>query len=183
MHVVIANPRWRGKRFRHSRRLRNPQFCISGKRSMGCDAWQSLLWLIFSGSPISKIELQQITRGSDIPIYIYNLRDPISSKFTLTLDINIVLQKCTLVFPEISTSLHTPLLTKLEFDLALSSIDDQRLHCVLHTTDVYSSPQNHLFVKWKAMQGREHNNRLFGRPLPRSSIGSAVTMWFSSSLF
>ena len=26
--------RWRGKRSRHSRRMRNPQFCISGKRPM-----------------------------------------------------------------------------------------------------------------------------------------------------
>ena len=26
--------RWRGKRFRHPRRMRNPQFCISGKRPM-----------------------------------------------------------------------------------------------------------------------------------------------------
>ena len=34
MHVGIANPRWRGKRSRHSRRMRNIQFYISGKRSM-----------------------------------------------------------------------------------------------------------------------------------------------------
>ena len=27
--------RWRGKRSRHSRRMRNPQFCVSGKRPMG----------------------------------------------------------------------------------------------------------------------------------------------------
>ena len=32
MHVGIANPRWRGKRSRHSRRMRNPQFYISAKR-------------------------------------------------------------------------------------------------------------------------------------------------------
>ena len=31
MHVGIANPRWRGKRSRHSRRMRNPQFYVSGK--------------------------------------------------------------------------------------------------------------------------------------------------------
>ena len=35
MHFGIANPRWRGKRSRHSRRMRNPQFYISGKRPMG----------------------------------------------------------------------------------------------------------------------------------------------------
>ena len=34
MHVGIANPRWRGKRSRHSRRMRNPQICVSGKRSI-----------------------------------------------------------------------------------------------------------------------------------------------------
>ena len=32
MHVGIANPQLRGKRSRHSRRMRNPQFYVSGKR-------------------------------------------------------------------------------------------------------------------------------------------------------
>ena len=32
MHVGIANPRWRAKRSRHYRRMRKPQFYISGKR-------------------------------------------------------------------------------------------------------------------------------------------------------
>ena len=35
MHVGIANPRWRGKRSRHSRCMRNPQFYVSGKRPNG----------------------------------------------------------------------------------------------------------------------------------------------------
>ena len=34
MHVGIANPQWWGNRSRHSRRMRNPQFCISGKRPL-----------------------------------------------------------------------------------------------------------------------------------------------------
>ena len=34
MHVGIANPRWRGKHFRHSRRRCNGQFYVSGKRPM-----------------------------------------------------------------------------------------------------------------------------------------------------
>ena len=34
MHVGIANLRWREKRSRHSRRMRNPQFTVSGKRPM-----------------------------------------------------------------------------------------------------------------------------------------------------
>ena len=32
MHVGIANARWREKRSRHSQRMRNLQFCVSGKR-------------------------------------------------------------------------------------------------------------------------------------------------------
>ena len=32
MHVGIVNPRFLGKRSRHSRRMRNPQFYVSGKR-------------------------------------------------------------------------------------------------------------------------------------------------------
>ena len=35
MHVRIVNPQRRGKRSRHSRRMRNPKFCVSGKRPMG----------------------------------------------------------------------------------------------------------------------------------------------------
>ena len=34
MHAGIANPRWRGKRSRQSRRMRNPQLYVSGKRPM-----------------------------------------------------------------------------------------------------------------------------------------------------
>ena len=34
MYVGIANPSWRGKRSRHSWRMRNPQFYVSGKRPM-----------------------------------------------------------------------------------------------------------------------------------------------------
>ena len=34
MHVGIANPWRRGKRSRHSRRMRNPQFYVSDKRAM-----------------------------------------------------------------------------------------------------------------------------------------------------
>ena len=41
MHVGIANPRWWGKRSRHSRRMRNQQFYVSGKRPMMCSV---LLW-------------------------------------------------------------------------------------------------------------------------------------------
>ena len=34
MHVGIAKPQWRGKRSRHSRRMRNSQFYVSVKRPM-----------------------------------------------------------------------------------------------------------------------------------------------------
>ena len=34
MHIRIVNPRCRGKHSRHSRHMRNPQFCVSGKRSI-----------------------------------------------------------------------------------------------------------------------------------------------------
>ena len=35
MFVAIANQQWRGKRSRNSRRMRNPQFYVSGKRPIG----------------------------------------------------------------------------------------------------------------------------------------------------
>ena len=34
LHSGLLWSRWPGKRFRHSRRMRNPQFCIFGKRPM-----------------------------------------------------------------------------------------------------------------------------------------------------
>ena len=45
MHVGIANPRWRGKRSRHSRRMRNPQFYVSGKRPMLYHGSIVMTWL------------------------------------------------------------------------------------------------------------------------------------------
>ena len=39
MHVGIAKPRWWGKRSRLSRRMRNPQFYVSGKRPMEEYCW------------------------------------------------------------------------------------------------------------------------------------------------
>ena len=43
MHVGIANPRWRGKRSQHSRRMRNQQFYVSGKRPIAnMTHWVSL---------------------------------------------------------------------------------------------------------------------------------------------
>ena len=44
MHVGIANPWWRGKRSRHSRRMHNPQIYVSGKRPNFC--YQGLLCCI-----------------------------------------------------------------------------------------------------------------------------------------
>ena len=41
----MANPRWPGKRSRHSRRMRNPQLCVSGKRPM---TWQDVIITVFS---------------------------------------------------------------------------------------------------------------------------------------
>ena len=39
MHVGIANPRWWGKRSRQSRRMRNLQFCVSGKKLQSVRYW------------------------------------------------------------------------------------------------------------------------------------------------
>ena len=51
MHVGIANPRWRGKRSRHSRRMRNSLLYVSGKRPIvrnidGSDHYHHWCWFI-----------------------------------------------------------------------------------------------------------------------------------------
>ena len=51
MHDGIANPRWRGKCSRHSRCMRNTQFCVSGKRPMSCE----VQWGLFV-SPLPDIQ-------------------------------------------------------------------------------------------------------------------------------
>ena len=61
MHVEIVNPRWRRKRSRHSLRLRNPHFYVSGKRPLAA-----------SISPIGYILLRQCL--------IYNPHDMSFSK-------------------------------------------------------------------------------------------------------
>ena len=45
--IGIINPRWQGKRSRHSRRMHNPQFYVSGKRPMvgKTGSWQARLLL------------------------------------------------------------------------------------------------------------------------------------------
>ena len=47
MHVGVANPRVRGKRSRHSRPMRNPQFYVSGKRPMAGSSPLGTKWKPF----------------------------------------------------------------------------------------------------------------------------------------
>ena len=43
MHVGIANPRWRGKRSRHSQRMPNPQFYVTGERPIEASLYVEFL--------------------------------------------------------------------------------------------------------------------------------------------
>ena len=59
MSGLLSRPQWRGKHYRHPRRMRNPQFCVSGKRPMVLniqDEWVHLLneeWLQMIACAIS----------------------------------------------------------------------------------------------------------------------------------
>ena len=47
MHVGLAKPRQRGKLFRHSRCMRNPQFCVPGKRPIQArDELLQVFWYV-----------------------------------------------------------------------------------------------------------------------------------------
>ena len=47
MHAEMADPRWRGKSSRRSWRMRNPQFYVSDKRSIGSICYRiSTPWLL-----------------------------------------------------------------------------------------------------------------------------------------
>ena len=68
MHVVIANPRSRGQRSRPSRRMRNPQFYVSGKRPIvwGHLATISYLsWYLNSSRP-NDIYMSRLAKLSSI---------------------------------------------------------------------------------------------------------------------
>ena len=45
---------WRGNRFRHSRRMRNPQSCVSGKRPIE-NRWKDMSTLVFSTVPVGDL--------------------------------------------------------------------------------------------------------------------------------
>ena len=47
----FSRNRWRGKRFRHSRRMRNPQFYVSGKRPIGNTFVLARPWLGVTKAP------------------------------------------------------------------------------------------------------------------------------------
>ena len=66
MHVGIANPWWRGKRSRHSRRMRNPQFYVSGKRSIGrfVGTWHDVI----SAEPL--VSAPTYTHGNAFSLFI-----------------------------------------------------------------------------------------------------------------
>ena len=91
MHVGIAYPRWRGKRSRHSRRMRNRQFYVSGKRPMvyvsrilaylwnvGCfDSKQTRTWQIIKMGHAQQLKLTDCvcerTKTSDEFVVVYIL--------------------------------------------------------------------------------------------------------------
>ena len=58
MHVRIAKPRWRGKHSRHSRRVRNPKFQVSGRRPMAHVAYT---WI--------KVQIK-VTLGTRVQSYL-----------------------------------------------------------------------------------------------------------------
>ena len=68
MHVGVANPRCRGKRSRRSRRMRNPQFYVSGKRPMQ-DEWALIL------SEISATCATSLLNTNVFSCFWYNLHD------------------------------------------------------------------------------------------------------------
>ena len=62
MHVGILDPPWRGKLPRHSRRMRNPRFCVSGKRPMWCYILLAALWYLLQG--LVDVSLQLVSSSN-----------------------------------------------------------------------------------------------------------------------
>ena len=84
MHAWIANPQWRGKRTRHSRRMRNQQFYVSDKRPIRsqivalahpCSDWV----VLFPNSIFKNLDYEvinsswdafMVSAGDRLPLYI-----------------------------------------------------------------------------------------------------------------
>ena len=81
MHVGIADTWWRGKRFRHSRRMRSPQFYVSGKRSivwhvaleMSHSHFHFIIWNLNVNSSVLVNAKWYLT--TDLEPFCYNLFD------------------------------------------------------------------------------------------------------------
>ena len=70
MHVGITNPRWRRKRSRHSRCMRNPQFCVSGKMpvvSVTVVRCRRLVTSLLVGYDLDIYVVHEHWPGDDIP--------------------------------------------------------------------------------------------------------------------
>ena len=61
--------RWQGKRSRHSRRMRNPQFCVSGKRPMLCFEWRNYDSLTHIKNPPPDVQHQHRKFPSTFRLY------------------------------------------------------------------------------------------------------------------
>ena len=66
--------RWRGKRSRHSRRMRNPQFCVSGKRPMGRKVETTVknaAFVVHISNEISSAPSKKLPFCSDLNVVIW----------------------------------------------------------------------------------------------------------------
>ena len=89
MHVGIANPRSRGKRSRHSRRMRNPQFYVSGKRPIQrilawnnyCNGRDTIILPNYENEFVSKIKGTRVTADGLTPISTKSFVGSIMTKF------------------------------------------------------------------------------------------------------
>ena len=85
MHVGFANPQWRGKRSRHSRRMHNPQFYVSGKRPMVHKTGTTQGLVVYSEATFKSWMWQWMNNGNRALIYTEKDRHHVTTCQSCTL--------------------------------------------------------------------------------------------------
>ena len=80
MHGEIADPRWQGKRSRHSRRMRNSQFYVSGKRPIVIVGICSMISIGRYG--LAPRLCPTFTRGSSISVKSFGSKQMVVENYT-----------------------------------------------------------------------------------------------------
>ena len=165
MHVGFANPRWRGKRSRHSRRMRNPQFYVSGKRPFYYDisTWKLFprKWSLVREPPVTDgfPHKGPLTRNFcvcfDVPLNKRFIKQWSSRWFeTARCSCDITIMQCRIECDYLYVKWLVFVSIKFLFLFWNTSARHNQLHILLFTPSPTLFPHEMNFIWWYSQQDR-----------------------------